>query len=88
MSISLYPDQEEFLGEIRKLWPHHKRIACQAPTGAGKTRVAAKIIEGCVSRGLRVCFIVPRISLVIQTAKVFTDLGLEGDDVYLGWNGD
>lgn len=80
--ISLYPDQEEFIGEIRSCW-NHKRIVAVAPTGAGKTRIAAKIIEGCVSKGLKVCFVVPRISLVGQTVKSFNDLGL--DDITVQW---
>jgi len=75
--ISLYPDQEEFIQEIRKLWKSHNRIAAIAGTGFGKTRCAAKIIEGCVSNGMRVCFLVPRISLIDQTARSFVSLGLE-----------
>lgn len=49
------------------------------------TRCAARIIEGCVNRGMRVCFIVPRISLIEQTARSFYDLGLT-DITYL-WGG-
>ena len=81
--ISLYLDQEEFISEIRGLWRDHKRIVGYAQTGFGKTRVAARIIEGFVSRGLRVCFVVPRISLIQQTAKAFLELGL--DDITLQW---
>jgi ribosomal protein L37AE/L43A len=76
--ITLYPDQEEFIGEIRKLWKNHKRIVGVMPTGGGKTRCAAFIIKGCVDKGLRVCFVVPRISLIEQTARLFADLGLTG----------
>ncbi len=81
--ISLYPDQEEFLAEIRKLWKSHLRICAMAGTGFGKTRVAARIIESCTERGMRVCFVVPRISLVGQTVKSFNDLGL--DDITVQW---
>lgn len=80
--ISLYPDQEQFLQEVRKLWKAHNRIIGVCPTGFGKTRCAAKIIEGCVNRGMKVCFIVPRISLIEQTARSFIDLGLS-DITYL-----
>jgi DNA repair protein RadD len=80
--ISLYEDQEEFIGEIRKLWRDHKRIMGMAGTGFGKTRVAARVIEGCVKAGWKVCFIVPRISLMAQTSKAFIELGLE-DITYL-----
>lgn len=81
--ISLYPHQEEFLNEIRSLWKSHKRIAAMAVTGFGKTRCSARIIEGFVSRGLRVCFIVPRVSLIEQTARSFSELGL--DDITYLW---
>ena len=76
--ISLYPDQEDFINDIRVAWAGNKRFICQAATGFGKTRVSAKIIEGLVSKGLRVCFVVPRISLIKQTADSFTELGLQG----------
>ena len=81
--ITLYDHQEEFLSEIRKLWRDHKRIMAMAVTGFGKTRCSAKIIEGFVNRGLRVCFIVPRISLIEQTARSFYELGL--DDITYLW---
>jgi len=80
--ISLYEDQEEFIGEIRKLWRDHLRIVGMAPTGAGKTRIAARIIDGCVNAGWKVCFLVPRISLIEQTARSFVDLGIT-DITYL-----
>ena len=81
-NISLYPDQEEFIQEIRSLWKSHKRILANAATAFGKTRCAAKIIEGCVNSGMRVCFVVPRISLIEQTARSFYGLGLT-DITYL-----
>ena len=81
--ISLYPDQEEFIQEIRKLWKHNNRIVAMAATGFGKTRCAAKIIEGCTSKGLKVCFVVPRISLIGQTIESFNQLGI--DDITVQW---
>lgn len=83
--ISLYPDQEEFIDSIRRLWPRHRRIVGLAPTGFGKTRVAARVLEGHAERGLKTCFIVPRVSLMEQTAKAFMDLGL--DDITYLWAG-
>ena len=81
-AITLYKDQEELLQEIRSLWKH-KRIIAMAPTGAGKTRIAAKIIEGVTRRGLKVCFVVPRISLIAQTVESFKSLGLT--DITIQW---
>lgn len=77
MEISLYDDQSEFIGEIRKLWKGHNKILGYAQTGFGKTRCAAKIIAGCNKAGMRVCFVVPRISLIGQTIKAFNELGLQ-----------
>ncbi len=51
----------------------------QAPTGAGKTRLSAAIVEGALRKGNRIAFVVPAISLVDQTV---TQFALEGiDDV-------
>lgn len=83
--ISLYPDQEEFVCSIRDLWRDHKRIVGLAPTGFGKTRVAARILEGHAKRRMKTCFIVPRVSLMEQTAKAFIELGL--DDITYLWAG-
>ena len=82
--ISLYDDQEVFIQQIRNLWKSNKRMVGYMPTGGGKTRCAAKIIEGMVNRGLRVCFTVPRISLIQQTVDSFTDLGLMNISVMHG----
>ena len=82
--ISLYDDQEVFIQQIRSLWKANKRMVGYMPTGGGKTRCAAKIIEGMISRGLRVCFTVPRISLIQQTVDSFEELGLEGLTVMHG----
>lgn len=74
--ISLYPDQEDLLNKIRAEWGKHNRILAMAATGFGKTRLAARIIEGMTNKGFRVCFTVPRISLIAQTADAFHELGL------------
>ena len=74
--ISLFNDQEEFISSIRSVWRENKRIVGFLPTGGGKTRCAARIIEGMTSKGMRVYFTVPRISLIKQTLDSFTNLGL------------
>lgn len=83
--MELYEDQKEFIDEIRKLWPHHNRICGMAPTGFGKTVVAAKIITGCNAKGMRVLFIVPRISLIEQTERAFRAHGI--NDITRIWAG-
>lgn len=59
----------------------HRRTVCQLPTGAGKTRLAAEIVNGALRKGGTVAFTVPAISLVDQTAESFamegiTDIGV------------
>jgi superfamily II DNA or RNA helicase len=54
----------------------HRRTVLELPTGAGKTRIAAEIVNGALIRGKRVCFTVPAISLVDQTLEAFQNEGI------------
>lgn len=53
------------------------RIVVQMPTGAGKTRTAAEIVNGALRKGKRVAFTVPAISLIDQSVDAF-----EGEGIY------
>ena len=53
-----------------------KRICMQLPTGAGKTVMAAQIVNMARAKGSRVIFCVPAISLVDQTVKRFEENGI------------
>ena len=48
----------------------------QAPTGFGKTRLAAGIIEAALGKGNRVICTVPALSLVDQTIEAFWSEGI------------
>ena len=48
----------------------------QMPTGAGKTRIAAQIIQRALDKGKRVAFIVPALSLIDQTVAAFEAEGI------------
>jgi DNA repair protein RadD len=48
----------------------------QLPTGAGKTRIAAEIINGALAKERRAIFVVPRISLIEQTVAPFEREGI------------
>lgn len=53
-----------------------KRLVVQAATGAGKTKLAAALIESALSKGNRTAFVVPAVALVDQTAESFWDEGI------------
>ena len=55
----------------------HKRPMLQAPTGMGKTVLAAAIVEGALAKGNRVMFVVPAISLIDQTIQRFYSEGIQ-----------
>ena len=54
----------------------HRRTVVQLPTGAGKTRLAAEMVMGAVSKGTRVAFTVPLVSLIEQTVLAFEQEGI------------
>jgi superfamily II DNA or RNA helicase len=75
--ITLFPDQHELMSDVRKEWGRHLQILIYASTGFGKTRIAAYMINGMIKKGLKVCFVVPRVSLIKQTIKSFNALGMD-----------
>lgn len=76
-NLTLRPHQVSGLNELRKGWKKHRRHLLQAPTGSGKTAIAAEIAAGCVNNGMRVIFIAPYVALIEQTAKAFMDYGMD-----------
>jgi DNA repair protein RadD len=74
---SLRPYQERAIELLRQsLRDGHKRPALQIPTGGGKTRIAAEIINGALSKGRHAMFVVPRLSLIEQTVAAFASEGI------------
>ena len=55
-----------------------------APTGAGKTRLAAAICERAIGKGNHVLFVAPRRGLVFQTADAFGALGIDAGVIMAG----
>ena len=66
----------------------NKRILLFAPTGAGKTIIATKVVCDATSRGKRTLFVVHREILVSQTAKKFRAFGLRCGFIKSGWEED
>lgn len=69
--------QAETIYKIRvSLSTGHSRPCVQAPTGAGKTVIAAAIIRMAREKGKRVAFVVPMLSLIDQTVERFVQNGI------------
>lgn len=78
----LRPHQQRAIDLLRaSLGSGHRRPMVQAPTGAGKTVIAASIVHGARSKLKRVCFTVPAISLIDQTLERFAENGIDPADM-------
>jgi DNA repair protein RadD len=60
----------------RSLAAGKRRPMLQAPTGFGKTLLAAHIVAGALGKGKRVAFCVPRLTLIDQTVAAFDAEGI------------
>jgi superfamily II DNA or RNA helicase len=76
--LDLRDYQHEALIALRRaLAGGKRRPVVQMPTGAGKTILAAKIVQGALDKGNRVMFTVPAISLIDQTVERFRQSGID-----------
>ena len=81
----LRPHQERAIEALRvSLAVGHRRPMLQAPTGFGKTLLAAHIIQRALDKGNRVIFTVPALSLIDQTITAFAAEGIHGTGVMQG----
>lgn len=77
--------QERGLNLLRRKWKQKRTFMLYAPTGSGKTGLAAFIVAGHASRGLRVMFVSPFTVLVTQTVLRFVEYGLPEDEISILW---
>ncbi|HCG6030328.1 DEAD/DEAH box helicase [Vibrio parahaemolyticus] len=75
-NLDLRPHQERGLGWLRHGWKQHRTHLLQAPTGAGKTAIAAEIAYGCIKNGLKVWFMAPYTTLIEQTESAWISYGV------------
>src|SRR5439155_4965299 len=61
-----------------------RRILLVAPTGSGKTVIAAELIRDAVAQGKRVLFLVHRRELVSQSARKLYDTGIDPGIILAG----
>lgn len=74
----LRPHQVKAMAMIREsIRRGNRRIVVAMPTGAGKTRLAAEIVNGSLGKGNKACFTVPAVSLVDQTVEAFEREGID-----------
>lgn len=87
MNSELWPHQQDALQRLRmSIGSGKRRPMVQAPTGFGKTLLAAAIVEGATKKGRRVIFTVPAISLVDQTVQAFWNEGIRDVGVIQGYH--
>jgi DNA repair protein RadD len=76
MSV-LRPYQLRAIAALRASYASgHRAPMLVAPTGAGKTLIAAEIIRSAAARGNRTLFVAPRRELIRQTAAKLSDAGV------------
>ena len=76
MTMELWQHQTDGIAALRDTLRNGiKRVVLSAPTGSGKTRLAASIIESALAKSKRVAFVVSNLSLIDQTIEA---LGKEG----------
>lgn len=82
--FSLRPYQLQAVAKARALMADGKHSICLvAPTGAGKTVVAAHVIHSALSKSKRVLFLAHRRELIDQCAAKLRDLGIWNYNVVL-----
>lgn len=85
MKKELWTHQSEALTALRQsVGQGVRRIILSAPTGSGKTVLAAAIVEGALAKRNRVSFIISNLSLVDQTVESFYEEGIRGISVIQG----
>lgn len=77
--------QERGLNMLRRNWKQYSSFMVYSPTGSGKTGLSAFIVDGFVSRGLRILFVAPYTVLLDQTAQRFVEYGLPVDEISYIW---
>ena len=77
MIQTLRPYQATALDETSNAFRAHRRVLLVAPTGAGKTTIAAEIIRRAVERGKRLVFLAHRKELIEQCSTRLDQFGID-----------
>lgn len=84
--ITLRPDQEDVRTKLRVALRSSAAVLTYAPTGFGKTVLAAALIKLIAAAGRRVIFCVHRVDLITQTAKTFEKFGIQFSYIAAGYH--
>lgn len=84
--ITLREDQEDVRAKLRMALRTHASVLAYAPTGFGKTVLAAALIKLIIAAGKRVIFCVHRVDLITQTAKTFEKFGIPFSYIAAGYH--
>jgi DNA repair protein RadD len=76
VTITLYPDQQVFIDQVRDAMRKYKRVIAQAYCGFGKTVIAAEMTLRSYSKGNPVLFAVHRKQIRRQTILTFNREGI------------
>lgn len=83
--LTLYDDQFEQVGRVRKALKHVRRVLLQSPTGSGKTVMASHMLGNAARKGIQSYFICHRRELLDQTAVTFEREGIDFGFVAAGY---
>ena len=72
----LRPHQQKAIQMLRSEWKEYRTHQIFAPTGYGKTALAAYLVRSFTEKGKRVIFIAPYVALINQTNERFQQYGL------------
>jgi len=78
MKYSLRPYQSQAITTLRqKAVAGTQRLLLVAPTGSGKTVVAAAVIESAVAKGTQILFLAHRLELIDQCSRKLDEIGVD-----------
>lgn len=83
--VTLYDDQTAFVSDIQSAMRRTKNVLACLPTGGGKTRVAAHMIDRIRLKGNRAGFMVPRRELLRQTTETMQELRIPHGHIAAGY---
>lgn len=85
LKIQPNPMQQVALDNLRRAWKKNDWLLLHAPTGAGKTALAAFMMDGMKNHCMRSMFVAPYTILINQTAKRFVEYGIDPEDIGIIW---